>query len=62
MSYTLSQIRILRAPPERVWPALTDPAALVKWNPPDGFVANVRAFDLRVGGGGTARKIRQFEC
>jgi uncharacterized protein YndB with AHSA1/START domain len=51
MPYTLSQIRILRAPPERVWRALTDPAALVKWNPPDGFVAEVHEFDLRVGGG-----------
>ncbi len=50
MPYTLTQIRILRAPPERVWRALTDPAALAKWNPPDGFVAEIHEFDLREGG------------
>jgi uncharacterized protein YndB with AHSA1/START domain len=50
MSYTLTQIRVFRAPPARVWRALTEPAAIVKWNPPDGFVAEVHEFDLRVGG------------
>jgi len=50
MPYTLTQIRILRAPPERIWRALTDPVALAKWNPPDGFVADVQEFDLREGG------------
>lgn len=50
MPYTLTQIRILRAPPERVWRALTDRVALAKWNPPDGFVCEVHDFDLREGG------------
>lgn len=50
MPYDLTQIRILRAPPERVWRALTNPAALAKWNPPDGFVCEVHEFDLREGG------------
>lgn len=50
MPYTLTQIRILRAPPERVWRALTDPVALAKWNPPDGFVCEVHEFDIREGG------------
>lgn len=50
MPYTLTQIRVFRAPPDRVWRALTEPAAIVKWNPPDGFVAEVHALDLRVGG------------
>jgi uncharacterized protein YndB with AHSA1/START domain len=50
MPYTLTQIRVFRAPPERVWRALTEPAAIVKWNPPDGFVAEVHELDLRVGG------------
>jgi uncharacterized protein YndB with AHSA1/START domain len=27
-----------------------EPAAIVKWNPPDGFVAEVHELDLRVGG------------
>lgn len=50
MSYTLTQIRVLHAPPERVWRALTEPGALAKWNPPDGFFAEVHEFDLREGG------------
>lgn len=50
MPYTLTQIRIFRAPPERLWRALTTPSAIVKWNAPDGFVAEVHELDLRVGG------------
>lgn len=50
MPYTLTQIRILRAPPERTWRAPNDPAALAKWNPPGGFVAEIHEFDLREGG------------
>lgn len=50
MPYSLTQIRVFRTPPARVWRALTEPAAIVKWNPPDGFVAEVHALDLRVGG------------
>ncbi len=50
MPYTLTQVRVFRATPERVWRALTEPAAIVKWNPPDGFVAEVHELDLRVGG------------
>ncbi len=50
MSYTLNLIRILRAPPERVYRALLDPAALSKWNAPDGFTTVVHELDARVGG------------
>lgn len=50
MSWTLHQIRILRAPPERVYRALLDPAAICKWNPPDGFTGVVHDADVRVGG------------
>ena len=50
MSYTLTQVRILRAPPERVYRALLEPAALAKWNAPDGFTAVVHELDARVGG------------
>jgi len=50
MPHSLTQIRVFRAPPERVWRALTEPAAIVKWNPPDGFVAEVHELDLCVGG------------
>jgi|SRR5579885_1992447 uncharacterized protein YndB with AHSA1/START domain len=50
MPYTLTHIRILRAPAERVWRALTEPSAIVKWNPPDGFIAIVKEMDFRPGG------------
>jgi uncharacterized protein YndB with AHSA1/START domain len=50
MPYALTHIRILRAPAERVWRALTEPSAIMKWNPPDGFTAIVREMDFRVGG------------
>lgn len=43
--------RVLRAPPERVYRAFTDAAALVKWLPPHGFTGTMHEFDARVGGG-----------
>jgi uncharacterized protein YndB with AHSA1/START domain len=42
--------RVLRAPPERVYKAFLDPAAMVKWLPPHGFTATVHHMDARVGG------------
>ena len=50
MPYTLAHIRVFSAPPERVYRALIDPAAIAKWNPPDGFTAVVHELDARVGG------------
>jgi uncharacterized protein YndB with AHSA1/START domain len=50
MPYTLTQVRILRAPPERVYRAFLDAAALAKWNAPDGFTAIVHELEPRVGG------------
>jgi uncharacterized protein YndB with AHSA1/START domain len=41
--------RTLSFPPERVWRALTDPAALAAWFWPERF-ATVAEVDLRVGG------------
>lgn len=43
--------RIIYAPPEAVYEALTDPQALVAWRAPGDMTATVHAFDLRVGGG-----------
>ena len=51
MTYSVEFKRVFTAPPERVWRALTEPAAIVKWNPPDGFVGEVHELDLREGGG-----------
>ena len=42
--------RVLRAPPERVFRALTDPDAMCKWTPPHGFIGKMHSLDLRVGG------------
>jgi uncharacterized protein YndB with AHSA1/START domain len=42
--------RVLRAPPERVFRALTDADAMCKWLPPHGFIGKMHSLDLRVGG------------
>ena len=47
---TISLHRVLRAPPERVYRAFLDPAALCKWLPPHGFTCTVHELDARVGG------------
>jgi len=45
----LELTRTLPAPPERVWLALTDPAAMAAWFWPPAFGTTVE-IDLRVGG------------
>ncbi len=50
MPYTLTQIRVLRAPVERVYRAFLDPAALAKWNAPDGFTCIVHELEAKEGG------------
>jgi uncharacterized protein YndB with AHSA1/START domain len=50
MSNTIRLLRVLRAPPERVYRAFLDADALVKWMPPHGFTARVHELDARVGG------------
>src|SRR4051794_27579395 len=40
----------MAAPPERVYAALIDPAALTTWLPPSGMTARFEHFDLRPGG------------
>lgn len=42
--------RVLRAPPSKVYRAFLGPAAMCRWLPPYGFVANVEHMDARVGG------------
>ena len=42
--------RVLRAKPEKVYRAFTDPDAMARWIPPYGFVCKVHAFEARVGG------------
>jgi uncharacterized protein YndB with AHSA1/START domain len=42
--------RVLRCPPERVFRAFTNPAAMAKWLPPHGFTGTVHQMDAKVGG------------
>jgi uncharacterized protein YndB with AHSA1/START domain len=43
--------RVLAAPPEKVYRAFTDPDAMARWLPPDGFTAKVHEMNAVVGGG-----------
>lgn len=51
MPNTVRFHRVLTAPPERVYRAFLDPAALAKWLPPHGFTCTVHELDAKVGGG-----------
>lgn len=47
---TIRLHRVLVAPPERVYRAFLDPAAIAKWLPPNGFTCTVHELDAKVGG------------
>jgi len=47
---TIRLHRVLRAPPERIYRAFLDPAALAKWLPPHGFTCRVHDLEAKVGG------------
>jgi uncharacterized protein YndB with AHSA1/START domain len=47
---TVKLHHVFRAPAERVYRALLDPAAMVKWLPPHGFTGTMHHMDARVGG------------
>jgi uncharacterized protein YndB with AHSA1/START domain len=42
--------RVLRATPEKLYRAFTDPDAFTRWLPPYGFTARVHQMDAKVGG------------
>ncbi|MDH0863091.1 SRPBCC family protein [Mitsuaria sp. GD03876] len=50
MPFTIRLHRVLKAPPERVFRAFTDPAAMCKWLPPFGFTGTMHQMDARAGG------------
>jgi uncharacterized protein YndB with AHSA1/START domain len=50
MTRTDTASRVIAAPPDRVYAALVDPAALVMWLPPDGMSGRFERFDARPGG------------
>lgn len=43
-------LRLLPVPPARVWGAWSDPEALARWWPPEGFALATQSFDFREGG------------
>ncbi|HVJ42404.1 MAG TPA: SRPBCC domain-containing protein [Dongiaceae bacterium] len=43
--------RLIKAPPEAVYAAFTDPAALVAWLPPGEMTGKIRDFAAGIGGG-----------
>src|SRR5687768_13414343 len=47
---TIRLHRVLKAPPERIYKAILDPAAMCKWLPPNGFTGTVQHVDAKVGG------------
>jgi uncharacterized protein YndB with AHSA1/START domain len=47
---SVSLHRVLKAAPEKVYKAFTDPIALASWLPPYGFLCSVQEFEPKVGG------------
>lgn len=47
---TVRLLRVLRAPPERIYRAFLTADAMAKWLPPYGFMCKVHHMDARVGG------------
>jgi uncharacterized protein YndB with AHSA1/START domain len=47
---TIKLHRVLKAPPDRVYRAFLDPAAMCKWFAPNGFTCTVQQLDAKVGG------------
>jgi uncharacterized protein YndB with AHSA1/START domain len=50
MPSTLKIHRVIKAPPERVFKAFTNAAAMSKWLSPNGFTCTVLHMDVKVGG------------
>jgi uncharacterized protein YndB with AHSA1/START domain len=50
MPNTVKIHRVIKAPPERIYKAFTDPAAMAKWIAPNGFTCTVHHMDVRVSG------------
>jgi uncharacterized protein YndB with AHSA1/START domain len=50
MPSTVRLHRVLAAKPEKLYRAFTDPGALAKWLPPNGFYCTVHYSEIKVGG------------
>lgn len=51
MNQTTNNSRDIKASASKIYQALTDPAALTKWQVPGDMTAKIHYFDLRIGGG-----------
>lgn len=49
-NHSVSLHRVIKANPEKVFRAFTDPIAHATWLPPHGFVCTVQEFEFKVGG------------
>lgn len=47
---TVSLHRVIKATPEKVFRAFTEPLAMAAWIPPYGFLCEVHSMDVKVGG------------
>ncbi len=50
MPNTVKIHRLIKAPPERVYKAFIDAAAMAKWISPNGFTCTVHHMDVKLGG------------
>lgn len=50
MPGTVTLHRVIKATPEKVYRAFTDPIAMASWIPPYGFLCVVHSMELKVGG------------
>ena len=50
MSGTVKLHRVLKADPEKVYRAFTEPLAMASWIPPYGFLCTVHSMEAKVGG------------
>lgn len=48
--HTVSLHRVLKAPPEKIYRAFTEPLAIASWLPPYGFLCTVHEMNAEVGG------------
>ncbi len=50
MSGTVTLHRVIKATPEKVFRAFTEPLAMASWIPPYGFLCTVHSMEVKVGG------------
>lgn len=50
MTGTVTLHRVIKAPPEKVYRAFTEPNAMASWIPPYGFLCTVHSMEVKVGG------------